>query len=653
MKDPPEMKQQAKEDDTKKEGRKDVDNGEKEEDQKVQGQRGQQEDHGKKNHHSLDTDNITVEKIGRGGPAGNANTIRPAKVKSEEGQMAATAAAVATAMSNTQSLDDDKKVSAAGQRLRMEEDQKIPSQQLQEQASQHANAIRPRQVKSEGLYTAPPKTFTTLNDNERKALRTASTGGQSAPRRFRNERNRRRRTTRQKLARRIQEGAQEESSDGDSDSVDQVDLLQLAAQRSHGIYADSASDLSLDDSKDENVKKEDNVKREEDTEGLLNENSLSEEKMRHFHLGTAAMPSAATAVAAAGPASQATRGEKDDHRISAATTNTINREDQIAKSDAMLKGMIVGNNNHDTGDIPHEGAPSNNDADQTTNNQSVGWINSPAGAPGAYQGAPGRGFRRVSLTHPHQDDSARFSVSGMQESAIIERDEHNNYNATTSMDGEYHIQEDDEASAVPPPPELLDYTSSGHVISAVRVDEDDLEIQIRDEITNNAAQAEVVDMEQETNELVKAKLDKERRVYYALISAGFVLFVGILVALILGLRHRQSEGGDDATMEVDYFATLKSIRERGKLLCGIARREDMVFYHHVYYKAGVNFAAAFVSVFARPKSCMDDETAEKLWKLTKDLPSIVQSNRSSESWGRLQHQLCCVESRRTVACSEK
>jgi hypothetical protein len=177
----------------------------------------------------------------------------------------------------------------------------------------------------------------------------------------------------------------------------------------------------------------------------------------------------------------------------------------------------------------------------------------PPATPGAYRATPGQRIQRISdFHHPHTGVGQEVSVESTRSS-----------------------------SNMPPLDEPV-------VLSAVRVDQDDLELHIRDEICNAAAQAQVVDLEQEANLLVEQKMQQVRKRYCLMTISLTAAMIG---AILLGVLLRRSSTNDNISSSVLEegwttmpWSTLETIRERGHLHCGLTPRDDSFNYSAPYFE---------------------------------------------------------------------
>lgn len=215
--------------------------------------------------------------------------------------------------------------------------------------------------------------------------------------------------------------------------------------------------------------------------------------------------------------------------------------------------------------------------------------------PGAYQAAPGMRIQRTPdfhtgvLRHPMDGDfahSTRSSATAVPSIVIGGGLDFSNNTNTTRL-----------TSTDP-----VDYTSSGDVVSAVRVDEDDLELHIRDEICNTAAQAQVVDLEEETSQMVERRLVKVRKRYYAYATASMGIMLAIIVGLVLGVLRMTNDTDGERDVYIRSapapLTTLETIRKRGYLVCGGSVRDDAVTFEASYYEGMVQFNEGFCTAIA-------------------------------------------------------
>ncbi|CAB9517266.1 extracellular solute-binding protein [Seminavis robusta] len=198
---------------------------------------------------------------------------------------------------------------------------------------------------------------------------------------------------------------------------------------------------------------------------------------------------------------------------------------------------------------------------------------------GAYSAAPGQGYVRndafatTSLCQP----MAVAAMATMQQDAAVEQHPMNG----SMMDGSTKSNKSTGAAA-----------SAGDIISAVRVDEDDLELHIREQIHSTAAQAQVVDMDKETGERMKSELQKVQKQY-----AGFgilcVMFLAVAVAAVVVSVTQRQQNTDAVATSIDdgpvFLSTLQSIADRGTLNCGLGYRGDDADFHPEYQLAWEGF----------------------------------------------------------------
>lgn len=142
------------------------------------------------------------------------------------------------------------------------------------------------------------------------------------------------------------------------------------------------------------------------------------------------------------------------------------------------------------------------------------------------------------------------------------------------------------------------------IISAIRVDEDDLEENIREQIASSAAQAEVVDLTMETHEMMQTELHKMRRNY---IGCGLLALIVVIIAVTVTVSA--TEKGSSAAQSLSsfnlqkakgpaYWPTLASIRARGNLNCGISKRDEYTQLPASYTSMWQGFNADFCKAVA-------------------------------------------------------
>ncbi|CAB9510407.1 Putative amino-acid ABC transporter-binding protein YhdW [Seminavis robusta] len=354
---------------------------------------------------------------------------------------------------------------------------------------------------------------------------------------------------------------------GQVEEEDQVDLLGLAANRSHGIYRDTDS---CDDDDHKDMAKGTNSKRRHAHDDLIRSthDNLREEKLRQVGglvghtTETAAVQDPSSAVAAAW--SQADADAKAKAQAS-----------RIQNSPSPPRQRTT-----------HSVSTSIRSAQDTT-------------IPGAYQGAPGQRFVRTQqfdhgvLQQPmlEENPSVRSSATAM----TVNLEDGYTSSFSTITRPALPATMDYTSSAT------VDYTSSGDVISAVRVDEDDLELHIRDEITNNAAQAEVVDLEKETASLVESKLSKVRKKYVFFGTVLLLLLISTVSALVMGILKLKREESDNDDLDGVFGwkpSTLDTVRKRGYLNCGSTLRDETILFDSAYMDGGAAFNTGICEAIA-------------------------------------------------------